>query len=38
VTRTHQVATQVLAGAHEIAQRLKLGRRHDDRPQLPGRE
>jgi hypothetical protein len=37
VPRAHQVSAQILAGAHQVAQRLELDRRHDDRPQLPGR-
>jgi hypothetical protein len=34
--RAHQVTAQILAGSDEVAQRLELGGRDDDRPQLSG--
>jgi len=38
VTRAHQIAAQILTRTDQVAQRLDLGGRHDDRSQLPGRE
>jgi hypothetical protein len=38
VAGAHQIAAQILPGTNQITQRLRLRRRDDDRPQLPGRE
>ena len=37
MTSPHQIASQILAGTHQITQRLELGRWHQHRTQLTSR-